>query len=457
MQTTADVSIWWKEDSKFLSKSEVQAAAVQTLGAALTNGSSAIGVLPCGSGKSAVMAELAFLFGTMCLFLTYEKVGVAQLTEMLLSHTTLTAKEVCCVTSASKVKPNPRRCYLVMSYAMLSSIIVSKRGRNSTIAEFIKGTSFDLVVCDECHHICAETYAPAIEYIKTKTRRCLGMTATLFRSECAQVESRKAHEQRVFGWFGRVKFRKTSAELEQLGLVAKTRRRVVFTPFVREFALAYEQAEGSMRTNVQAVHPGKLNALIQIVAMHSAVGHMGIVFANHLFASKERLRPSIQPISQCATNPHKPPQVLLRILGPRWKALSGSSAHGDDDKHTAEQNAKIVAEFNAGELDGIVSTSVGESAADFHNPRFVYIVIVDAHGGNASAAQRDGRLARTPRVERSTVEGAEGAEGAESDASLLRRRLAVQKSAFLYDLVTPQTEVCNSRATPLASHLHPLV
>ena len=149
--------------------------------------------------------------------------------------------------------------------------------------------------------------------------------------------------------------------------------------------------------------------------------------------------------------------MLLRILGPRWKALSGSSAHGDDDKHTAEQNAKIVAEFNAGELDGIVSTSVGESAADFHNPRFVYIVIVDAHGGNASAAQRDGRLARTPRVERSTVERAEGGERAESDASLLRRRLAVQKSAFLYDLVTPKTEVCNSRATPLASHLHPLV
>ena len=138
------------------------------------------------------------------------------------------------------------------------------------------------------------------------------------------------------------------------------------------------------------------------------MGHVGIVFANHLLVA----------------------QVAKKCLGDRWAVLSGGSAHGEDEQHTAERNAEIVRSFNAGELDGMICTAVGESSMDVHIQSFCFVCVIDADGGVASAAQRLGRVARSERV--IPVEG-------ESTKDLVSRRLEHQKDAVYYDILTKDT------------------
>ena len=192
--------------------------------------------------------------------------------------------------------------------------------------------------------------------------------------------------------------------------LAKVRRITILTQLTSDFKLAHELATGSMRTNLHSVHPTKLNALKQICSIHSALNHTGMVFVQHLFAAK----------------------ILKRILGEKWEILSGSSAHGEEDtNHSTAQNASIVARFNANELSGIIATAVGESSLDAFSSSFCYLIVFDAHGGEAAAAQRAGRLFRTPRI---------APKPNQSKSSLLSDRLAEQKPGFYYDLVSPGTE-----------------
>ena len=69
----------------------------------------------------------------------------------------------------------------------------------------------------------------------------------------------------------------------------------------------------------------------------------------------------------------------------RWsfgRRLKDGNAHGTEGAHTARSNAELVRRFNAGELDGLIATPVGESALDVYNARFRYAIVVDAHSGH---------------------------------------------------------------------------
>lgn len=402
------VRVRWKEGSKYQTKSETQAEAMKVLREALACGRNGIVILPCGTGKSALIVELAIEAGTMCLILCYEKQGVVQIANLLREHTSLQHHQVCMLTGESKDTPNALVCFVVMTYNLYaSSVGGTRRGRTSELGAFLKACKWNFVACDEAHHVCAPTYRPFLENINTE--HVFGFTGTLFRGDSVANETREEHEKRVFGWFGEVLFRRTCQELEAKGLIAKVRRRTVMTPFTKEFQFAHQEASGQMRVNVHSVHPTKLNCLKHLCAMHKAAGHMGMVFATHLYVAK----------------------ILKIVLGDRWEILAGSSSHGDETTHTTLQNARIVARFNAGELDGLISTSVGESSLDVYHPAFCFLVVLDAHGGEASAAQRAGRLFRTPRIDRKPDQ---------SDEALLSERLAGQKQAYYYDLVTPGTE-----------------
>ena len=401
--------------SKFKHRSELQTAA---LGAVLATPKSGIVIAPCGSGKTAVMIEAAMVLAAKSptaskhqrvLILCFESQGVLQTADALREHTTLQPHHVCVQTGRLKDVPHANFCFMITTYAMFSSLNEVRSERSKAVRNFVLNTQWDLVVCDEVHHACAPTYRPFLEGLQKNASRMLGFTATLYRNENQVLETRVEHERRVFGWFGPVLYRCSAVESERAGLVAKIRRAEVPVTLTAEFAAVYRNTKDwTLRQYLAALNPHKLNALACICGMHAKMGHAGIVFSTHLLTAK----------------------VLRDVLGAGWEILSGSNAHGVEDRHTAEANAKIVQRFNAGELAGIISTAVGESSLDLYCSAFCYVVVLDADGGSASAAQKLGRVARTRRVV---------ANKNETPDELKARRLELQKSASYYEINTSET------------------
>ena len=142
----------------------------------------------------------------------------------------------------------------------------------------------------------------------------------------------------------------------------------------REEMKSLQEAVGVQNIYLAALNPNKLNALVAICAQHTAAGHKGIVFANHLVVAK----------------------IVCECLGEGWVVLSGGVAHGVEEKpRSPEANSDIVERFNAGKLHGMVCTTVGESSMDVHYERFCFVCVMDRrmherqnmcpHGGGAGS------------------------------------------------------------------------
>lgn len=398
------------QGSKFLRPSEPQAQALEAIFATDKSG---IVVLPCGAGKTAVFLQAAVNAGNRVLFLNFEKQGVIQVADAIRQHTNVKDAHLCVYSSECKKDPNHLLCYMATTYSMFSS--TSNRSNDTNkVRKFVFNTAWDLVVLDECHHAWAETYRPIVQELLKTSKRVLGFTGTLCRSETASAadastSARREAHAKEFSFIGEVLYSRTCAELEAAGLIAKVQRMEVAVALTDHFRVALEAASGSCKLYVQALNPEKLNATWMLVQMHLALGHVGMVFCDHLLPAK----------------------TLKSVLGARWEVLSGGNAHGTEGSHTAQVNASLVKRFNAGELDGLIATPVGESALDVHNPKFRYAIVIDAHGGQAPASQKLGRLSRTPRVLR------EPDESAEDHAKRVKQQ---QKVASYYEIVTTDTE-----------------
>ena len=398
----------WQHGSKFKQKSAQQDDMMRTITSTHQNG---IIVSPCGSGKSAVIIESALNAGTMCLFICFEAQGAQQMKDDLLNNTTLLPSQICMHSGKSRDKPQSRFCFVVTTYGMFSTDGAHSSSASKKMREFLFETKWDLICFDEAHHMCAKTYKPMVKNLTAK--RKLGFTATLFRNElCTETQNREEHEREAFGWFGPVLYRSNCKALEESGIIARIRRAVVKVELTDEFRVVYNNAQGAQKKYISSLNPSKLNAIKATAAMHKILNHMGVVFASHLLAAKV--------LKDC-----------LNVGGSKWEILSGGNAHGMEEAHNAEVNADIVRRFNAGELDGLVCTPVGNSSMDLHHPRFVWVGLAEGNGSSCCAAQQLGRVARSPRV----VPFAE-----EDDDSVTERRLKQQKQAFYYDFVTKNTE-----------------
>ena len=404
-----------QKNSKFNTLSKIQSdafEAIQTAG----KETSGIVVMPCGTGKTAVAILAAINTGRKVLFLSFEKQGVIQIFNAILKNTTIYPGHVIAYTADIKKTPNTVSCYMSTTYAMFAGGAHSRSKATMDTRKFVLETAnWDLVVLDEVHHAAASTYQTLVQQLKKNSRRILGFTASLCRTE--QQESAHglngaaldAHNAERFAFIGPVLFRRNCVEVEAQGLIAKTRRMQIEVSLEPAFSAARDLVQGPTRKYVDSLHPRKLRALCMLVKMHTALGEVGMVFVNHLLHTK----------------------TIHALLGNRWAVLAGSNAHGLQGIHSAEHNASIVASFNAGELDGIITTPVGESALDATNPDFKYAVTIDAHGGPAAACQKLGRLSRTERLHRADDE---------SEGVFLTRALNAQKHAAYYELVTSGTE-----------------
>ena len=399
------------ESSPFNQLSEPQQEALSAIREAAGSG---IVVLPCGSGKTCVFVRAALESGRKVLFLCYERQGVAQVASVIRAHTNVASKFLCVCTGDKKPEaPNALFCYMVGTYHLFSSANGTGRSETTTrLREFVLSTQWDLVVLDEVHHAAAPTYRPFVESLRA-TRR-LGFTGTLCRTDLAGDQRGEERADTMAGHFrfvGPVLYKQSCAELEAEGLIARVRCMEIRTRLVPSFKKAYDHVDvgGQTRKYVESLHPEKLNAVFCIVTMHRSMGELGMLFVCHLLHAK----------------------VLQDLLGPKWEILAGGHAHGEDGTHTTNANATVVERFNCGEIDGLISTAVGESALDVINLDFRYAIVVDAHSGAASASQKLGRLSRTTRLPR---------RDGESDAELRTRRLNAQKHGCFYDLLTEQTE-----------------
>ena len=367
-------------------------------------------VAPCGSGKSAVILEAAMEAGTMVLILCYEAQGVHQIVKDLYEHTILQPANICMYTGDSKESPKSNFCYFVSTYGMFAGSETKRSARSRDMRKFVMTTNWDLVCCDEGHHIGASTYKPMIQDLRAKQKLCF--TATPYRSECfAAAEDDDDHIKKAFDWFGKVLVHISWREVDAAGLIAKIGRSRVDVAFTQEFRVAYDMSSGAQKQYLAALNPQKLNALVAVCALHKACNHGGIVFVTHLVVANV--------VQRC----------LASCLGEGWAVLSGGSAHGEDATHTARENACIVKRYNDGELRGLVCTNVAAGAMDI--PDCSFAVDLDTDGGRANMAQRFGRVARTSRI---------NGEPGESPQALLARRLEKQKEAWYYDFVTRDTE-----------------
>lgn len=397
-------------ESKFQQPSEPQ---VQALAAIRATDKSGIVVLPCGAGKTAVFIQTAVESGNRVLFLNYEKQGVIQVANAIREHTNIKDVHLCEYSSEVKKDPNHLLCFMTTTYNMFSAT-ANRSNETNKVRKFVFSTVWDLVVLDECHHAWAETYRPLVQELLKTSKRVLGFTGTLCRSETMTVADastlvrREAHA-REFSFIGEVLYSRSCVELEAAGLIARVRRMKIGVTLTDHFKVALAMSGGSSKLYLQALNPQKLNTVWMLVQMHKALGHLGMIFCDHLLPAK----------------------TLKLVLGARWEVLSGGNAHGTEGTHTAQVNAAIVKRFNDGELDGLISTPVGESALDVFNPAFRYAIVVDAHGGQAPASQKLGRLSRTPRVI---------PDPGESPEDHAKRVKSKQKVASYYEIVTNDTE-----------------
>ena len=358
-----------------------------------------------------------------------------QVADAIRQHTTVQEEHLCVYTSETKKRPNALVCFMVTTYGMFSSAGSARSQHTREIRQFVLNNKWALVVLDEAHHVAAETYRRFIETLALNSKRILGFTGTLVRTvpapaseasavvvsedgwQAAQAEARAEHMASFFSFIGPVLHSRTCRELEDEGLIARVRVLEVHTKLTETFDAALRATSNAVsKKYIESLHPQKLNALWILVRTHVKLGEVGMVFVNHLLHAK----------------------IVKRLLGDKWEILSGSNAHGDDGSHSAQDNAKIIARFNRGQLHGIISTPVGESALDINNPDFCYVVGLDQHGGPASASQQQGRLSRTPRLE---------ARPSESDADPRKRRREAQKKGWYYEILTLGTEEMTAAAS----------
>ena len=368
----------------------------------LTNrADSGVVVLPCGSGKTSIFVQAAIHAGLKVLFLSFEKQGLLQIASTILDHTTLSKSQVCIYTSDKRDEPNAVVCYMCSTYSMFSSSDKVRSARTEKVRKFVNSTAWDLVVLDECHHASALTYKPLVLQLKEQSKRVLGFTGSLVRND---------GKSDTFEFLGPILFKRTCRQIEQLGLIARVRLMTVGVELTPWFRAAHDMASGSSKKYISALHPMKLEVLKALVDLHVSIGECGMIFVEHLLLAT----------------------AIQRLLGDGWEILSGGDAHGADEmNHSTKENSKLVQKLNSGNLRGLITTPVGESAIDISLCRFKYAILADGHGGPASAVQRPGRLSRTPRPL--------GIEG-ETPEAFQRRCVAEQKEACFYELVTSRTE-----------------
>ena len=177
-----------------------------------------------------------------------------------------------------------------------------------------------------------------------------------------------------------------------------------------------------MRERLRHLTPPKLDAILHIVAAHQRLGHMGIVFVEHV-QTAEVLQAYLQthvrnrPVNAAwlIMRGHQSWDLSLQQQEKHPKSIAGlyTTAGG---RHSAVQRTNSGASTQP--CAGFVCTEVAGSSMDFTAPELRYVILVENSSSQSDHVQRIGRSVRPLR-----------------DATGAALPAAEQKTVCVYDLV----------------------
>lgn len=393
------------------------------------NNQRGIVILPCGTGKTAVMLKCLCDSGARkALLITSSNPAALQLKNDILTGTTIDPRAVRMLTGPTKESLTGDHVVVITTYTLFGR---EELGWESMFYfDDLKKMQLDFVALDEVHSAPAAHFRKFVSLIIHSPYHdppvcVLALTATLFREK---QRSNSSHPQRIddgdelsisdFGFIGDVVYRATWSAMQLLGVIAKIRFIQVNCTIDADVQSAIATTSNlNERNDLLALPPTKTEAAGTIARLHRSWGHQVLVFVERL--------------------------LLLELLVdldvfPGFEVVSG--------ENTPENNAASFARLEAGEIPGLILSKLGDTAINLTSPSLQCLIKLDGPPrSRCRDIQRTGRVARTPDI---------GAFEGETDEAATARRRAAQKTAFVYSMVTegePETSGAAYREAALRS------
>ena len=362
-------------------------------------------VMPCGSGKTLVA------LGAICdsnafktLVLTSSSEAAYQIKRTIARYTDICEDNVHVITSDSKECIKGAETVVVTTYTLFG------RQKRSEENEYwyneIQTTKFDCVVLDETHMVPAATIKRFVTSIleSESITTVIGLTATLYRERSsAPLSKRRQGEGADFAdeldFIGPVIFRYQWSVAQKEGIIAKYQFCRVVCTFDDDFRTVHDATEDiNRRSDISCLTASKLQTAANLAKMHNKAGQRCIVFVDKI--------------------------LLLSLLQEKTKIFKQyKKVQGENSKGKAQ----VFEQLERGEIPGILSTCVGDTAHDFQSKDVCVIIIVNTNGASRRQhGQRIGRASRTP----------DPSQNGDAEEVATEARKNVQKRAFVWDLVT---------------------
>ena len=307
---------------------------------AFTGGGDGVVVLPCGAGKTVVGAAAMAATGRTTLILVTNTLSARQWKRELLARTGLSDEEIGEYSGTTKqVRPVTIATYQVLT---------TKRGGAHQHLELMSARDWGLIVYDEVHLLPAPVFRMTADL---QARRRLGLTATLVREDGREAE--------VFSLIGPKRYDAPWKQIEAQGWIAPADCTEVRVAMTTQEARLYASSEASVRHRLAAMHPAKVDAVEQILALHP--GEQTLVIGQYL----EQLE-----------------EIAARIDAP---LVTGRTP--------ARRRHELFDAFRAGDVPRLVVSKIANFSIDLPEAS-VAVQVSGAFGSRQEEAQRLGRLMR---------------------------------------------------------------
>jgi superfamily II DNA or RNA helicase len=362
-------------------------------------------ILPCGSGKTAVILQaLVDSQSRRSLIVTQSVQGVLQLRKDILTNTNIDPSLVK-VAHGDYIDDfrASDEMIVITTYSLFS-----KRGHSASSAFYLdqlRDTELEFVGLDEVHAAPAKESRKFVHLMLNppfheKPRAVLGVTATPFREESrTDLEDEGKTQEKALAFIGPIVHRASWSQMQLAGVIAQVSFLRVDCPLDAQALAAVAAAKDDhSRNDIRALFPLKLEVASAIVRFHQKHGHVGIIFVERLV--------NIKLLKESETFKD-------------FEIVCGSNS--------IELNMEAIDKLERGEIPGLIATRSGDQSINLVNPNLCYAIKIDgAPNSRTRDLQRTGRVTRT---------GDKGAPVGELDAEAVVRRRAQQKKVCVYLLV----------------------
>jgi superfamily II DNA or RNA helicase len=440
-------------------------------------------LLPCGVGKTAVALSILVNSGACrTVIMTCSTRAAYQLQDELLRHTNISKSRVWVMAAddgenadswdsgvarkRADFSSKQTNFVLIMPYTLFPTD--SNRSSEATrrLRSEINKADIELLILDEAHiasakgkrQVVGELIQGDAEKNINPIKRRYALTATPFREAVGGMgvhtedDGEEGGSNSIdFDFIGPALYHSKIADAQKDGIIAKMNHHLVscFLPG-SWFNYLTLVTNSTVKNDVVCLPPQKIEIAAKIVRMHLHEGRRSIIFVEKILAAKLILDSGFFPYFAivCGENPAADNDAILRVF-----------SAGDNGAEVAETLPPALVDKHGldGGLNGIITTRSGDTATNFTDESICVGIRLDHQGcSRRGALQRDGRLCRSPDAwpfqdemaadkgpylaEHGSLVGFEEKWAARESLDAARaRRLASQKEAWIYNLVTQDT------------------